>query len=198
MERIAILASGKGSNADRLCRYFRNHPTARIHLIACDRETAGVYEVARAHGITSVHLSPELRKTPGGLLDLLKQHRITFVVLAGYLRLIPGDVVEAYPGRIINLHPALLPKYGGKGMHGMHVHEAVHAAGETVTGITIHFVNEHYDEGAIIAQFSTAIEAGEAPQHIAEKIAALEAGHFAPVVESVISGLDRGDAQRSI
>lgn len=189
MERIAILASGKGSNADRLCRYFRNHPTAHIHLIVCDRETAGVYEVAREHGIPSVHLSPELRKTPGGLLNLLNEHQITFVVLAGYLRLIPGDVVEAYPGRIINLHPALLPKYGGKGMHGMHVHEAVHAAGESETGITVHFVNEHYDEGAIIAQFRTAIRLGDGPEHIAEKIAVLEAEHFAPVVEGVIAGL---------
>jgi phosphoribosylglycinamide formyltransferase-1 len=189
MERIAILASGKGSNADRLCHYFRNHPTVHIHLIVCDRETAGVYEVAREHGIPSVHLSPELRKTPGGLLNLLQAHRITFVILAGYLRLIPEDVVKAFPGRIINLHPALLPKFGGRGMHGMHVHEAVHAAGERETGITVHFVNEQYDEGAIIAQFRTAIESGDTPQRIAEKIAALEAEHFAQTADGVLAGL---------
>jgi phosphoribosylglycinamide formyltransferase-1 len=163
MEQIAILASGKGSNAGRLCTHFSHHPSARIRLIACDHETAGVYDIA-----------------------LLRENGITFIVLAGYLRLIPKAIVDAYPKRIINLHPALLPKFGGKGMHGMHVHEAVFNAGEKETGITVHFVNEKYDEGDIIAQFSVHLESGDSPQRIAEKIAKLEATHFPETVEKTI------------
>lgn len=186
MEQIAILASGKGSNADRLCRHFSQHPSARIRLIACDRETAGVYDIARAHHIPAIHLSKELRAQPEHLLELLRKEGITFIVLAGYLRLIPKAIVDGYPKRIINLHPALLPKFGGKGMHGMHVHEAVAAAGETETGITIHFVNEQYDEGDIIAQFRAAIPPGATPADLATIVAALEAKYFPGVVEQVL------------
>jgi phosphoribosylglycinamide formyltransferase-1 len=189
MEQVAILASGKGSNADRLCTWFNQHPSARIRLIVCDRETAGVYEVARQHQLPCLYLGPELRKNPAELLRVLHEYGITFIVLAGYLRLIPSEVIHAFPGRIINLHPALLPKYGGKGMHGMHVHEAVHAAGESETGITVHHVNEHYDEGAIIAQFKVSLNPQDTPQSIASKIASLEAAHFAPTVEQVILSL---------
>ncbi len=186
MEQIAILASGKGSNADRLCIHFKHHPSVRIRLIACDREMAGVYDIARAHKVPAIHLSPEIRNHPDVFLQLLKDHGITFIVLAGYLRLIPAAIVQAYPNKIINLHPALLPKFGGKGMHGMHVHEAVHAARETETGITIHYVNEHYDEGAVIAQFKVAIDDKDSPQSIAAKIAKLEAEYFPEIVENTI------------
>ncbi len=192
MEQIAILASGKGSNADRLCRHFRQHPSARISLIACDRATAGVYDIARAHQIPAIHLSDELRKNPEAFLDLLRERGITFIVLAGYLRLIPAKVIAAYPHRIINLHPALLPKFGGKGMHGMHVHEAVHAAGESETGISIHYVNEKYDEGELIAQFRVKLSPEDSPLRIAEKIAALEAKHFPDVVDQVLQSLQKG------
>lgn len=186
MEQVAILASGTGSNADRLCTRFNQHPTVRIRLIACDRETAGVYEVARRHHLPCHHLPAELRKNPEALVHFFREQGITFIVLAGYLRLIPPQLIEAYPGRIINLHPSLLPKFGGKGMHGMHVHEAVFAAKEPETGITIHHVNAHYDEGAIIAQFRTKLEAEDRPERIAEKIAALEKAHFTDTVEQVI------------
>ncbi|MFN8155624.1 MAG: formyltransferase family protein [Bacteroidia bacterium] len=187
MEQIAILASGTGSNADRLCSHFKHHPSARIRLIACDRETAGVYGIARAHNIPAIHLSKELRTHPDRFLELLREEGVTFIVLAGYLRLIPKTIVDAYPKRIINLHPALLPKYGGKGMHGMHVHEAVAAAGEKETGITIHYVNEHYDEGDIIAQFAAPLAPGATAKDIAHVIAGLEATHFPAVVEEVVS-----------
>jgi phosphoribosylglycinamide formyltransferase-1 len=187
MEQIAILASGKGSNADRLCHHFKQHPSARIRLIACDRETAGVYDIARAHHIPAIHLNKELRTQPELFLDLLRKEGITFIVLAGYLRLIPKAIVDAYPKRIINLHPALLPKFGGKGMHGMHVHEAVAAAGEKETGITIHYVNEHYDEGDIIAQFRADLPQGAKPEEIAAIIARLEATHFPQVVEELLN-----------
>lgn len=186
MEQIAILASGKGSNAGRLCTHFSHHPSVRIRLIACDHETAGVYDIAREHQIPAIYLSPELRKDPIAFLTLLRENGITFIVLAGYLRLIPKAIVDAYPKRIINLHPALLPKFGGKGMHGMHVHEAVFNAGEKETGITVHFVNEKYDEGDIIDQFSVPLEPGDSPQRIAEKIAKLEATHFPETVEKTI------------
>ena len=186
MEEIAILASGKGSNADRLCGHFKHHPLVRIRLIACDRKDAGVFDVARKHGISSVYLSPSIRKEPGALLDLLRKNGITFIILAGYLRLVPADVIAAFPRRIINLHPSLLPKFGGKGMFGMHVHEAVYAAGEKETGITIHFVNENYDEGDVIEQFRTDLIHGEGPAEIAYKIAQLETRHFAPTAEAVV------------
>ena len=187
MEQIAILASGKGSNADRLCKHFNHHPSARIRLIACDRETAGVYDIARAHNIPAIHLNKELRTHPDRFLELLREEGVTFIVLAGYLRLIPKAIVDAYPKKIINLHPALLPKFGGKGMHGMHVHEAVAAAGEEETGITVHYVNEHYDEGAVIAQFAVGLSPGATAQDIAHIIADLEAKHFAAVVEEVVT-----------
>ncbi|MBK7683890.1 MAG: phosphoribosylglycinamide formyltransferase [Bacteroidetes bacterium] len=191
MEQIAILASGRGSNADRLCQLFKQHPSARIRLIACDQETAGVYDIAREHKVPAIHLNLELRKNHDALLKLLQDEGITFIVLAGYLRLIPSTIVNAYPKRIINLHPALLPKFGGKGMHGMHVHEAVSAAQEKETGITIHYVNEKYDEGAIIAQYKVALNSNDTPQQIAGKIAELEAKYFPSCVEEVIRDLGR-------
>ena len=190
MEKIAILASGKGSNADRLCQLFKQHPSALIHLIACDQVTARVYDIAREHKVQAIHLNLELRKNHGALLNLLQDEGITFIVLAGYLRLIPSTIVHAYPKRIINLHPALLPKFGGKGMHGMHVHEAVYAAQEKETGITIHYVNEKYDEGTIIAQYKVALNSDDTPQQIAAKIAKLEAKYFPHCVEEVIQKLD--------
>lgn len=191
MEQIAILASGRGSNADRLCRLFKQHPSARIRLIACDQETAGVYDIAREHKVQAIHLRPELRKNHSALLSLFQDEGITFIVLAGYLRLLPSTIVHAYPKRIINLHPALLPKFGGKGMHGMHVHEAVAAAQEKETGITIHYVNEKYDEGAIIAQYKVALNSDDTPQQIAAKIAQLEAAYFPACVENVIKELGK-------
>jgi phosphoribosylglycinamide formyltransferase 1 len=189
MEQIAIFASGRGSNADRLCQLFKQHPSARIHLIACDQETAGVYDIARAHNIPAIHLSKELRTNPDRFLEFLREKGVTFIVLAGYLRLIPKAIVDAYPKRIINLHPALLPKFGGKGMHGMHVHEAVAAAGEKETGITVHYVNEKYDEGAIIAQYKVALDKNDSPKEIAAKIAKLEAEYFPTCVDEVIQKL---------
>lgn len=193
MEQIAIFASGRGSNADRLCQLFKHHPSARIHLIACDQETAGVYDIAREHKVRAIHLNLELRKNHDAFLKLLQDEGITFIVLAGYLRLIPSTIVHAYPKRIVNLHPALLPKFGGKGMHGKHVHEAVYAAHEKETGITIHYVNEKYDEGAIIAQYKVALEESDGPKEIAAKIAELEAKYFPLCVEEIVNELGKSN-----
>ena len=182
MKRIAIFASGKGSNADSLCSHLVNHASLKVELILSDRKEAGVFGVAEKHGVQAIYLNKELLTNPDQVVALLKEHHIDVLVLAGYLKLIPKEWIVAYPGKVFNLHPALLPKFGGKGMYGMHVHRAVAAARETETGITIHEVNEHYDEGKIIFQARTTVEPTDSPERIAEKIASLEKAFFAKVI----------------
>ena len=182
MKRIAIFASGKGSNADSLCTHLVNHASIKVELILSDRKEAGVFAVAEKHGVQAIYLNKELLTNPDQVVALLKEHHIDVLVLAGYLKLVPKEWIAAYPGKVFNLHPALLPKFGGKGMYGMHVHRAVATAGETETGITIHEVNEHYDEGKIIFQARTSVEPTDSPERIAEKIAALEKDFFANVI----------------
>lgn len=182
MKRIAIFASGKGSNADSLCTHLVNHASIKVELILSDRKEAGVFGVAEKHGVKAIYLNKELLTNPDQVVALLKEHHIDVLVLAGYLKLVPKEWIVAYAGKVFNLHPALLPKFGGKGMYGMHVHRAVAAAGETETGITIHEVNEHYDEGKIIFQAGTAVEPTDSPERIAEKIAELEKEFFAKVI----------------
>jgi phosphoribosylglycinamide formyltransferase-1 len=189
MKRIAIFASGKGSNADSLCSHLLNHASIEVALILSDRKEAGVFGVAERHGVKAVYLDKELLNNPDQVVALLKEHHIDVLVLAGYLKLVPKEWITAYPGKVFNLHPALLPKFGGKGMYGMHVHRAVAAAGETETGITIHEVNEHYDEGKILFQARTAVEPTDSPERIAEKIASLEKEHFAKVIIEVVEGI---------
>jgi phosphoribosylglycinamide formyltransferase-1 len=188
MKRIAIFASGKGSNADSLCSHLVNHASIEVALILSDRKEAGVFAVAEKHHVQAIYLSKELLNNPDQVVALLKEHQIDVLVLAGYLKLVPQEWIANYPGKIFNLHPALLPKFGGKGMYGMHVHRAV-AAGETETGITIHEVNEHYDEGKILFQARTAVEPTDSPERVAEKIAALEKEHFARVIIEVVEGI---------
>jgi phosphoribosylglycinamide formyltransferase-1 len=182
MKRIAIFASGKGSNADSLCTHLMNHATIKVELILSDRKEAGVFAVAEKHGVKAIYLNKELLTNPDQVVALLKEHHIDVLVLAGYLKLVPKEWIAAYSGKVFNLHPALLPKFGGKGMYGMHVHRAVAAAGETETGITIHEVNEHYDEGKILFQARTSVEPTDSPERIAEKIAGLEKEFFAKVI----------------
>jgi phosphoribosylglycinamide formyltransferase-1 len=189
MKRIAIFASGKGSNADSLCMHLVNHASIKVELILSDRKEAGVFGVAEKHGVQAIYLNKELLTHPDQVVALLKEHHIDVLVLAGYLKLVPKEWIAAYPGKVFNLHPALLPKFGGKGMYGMHVHRAVAAAGETETGITIHEVNEHYDEGKIIFQAHTPVEPTDSPERIAEKIAALEKEFFAKVIVGEVERL---------
>jgi phosphoribosylglycinamide formyltransferase-1 len=189
MKRIAIFASGKGSNADSLCSHLVNHTSIKVELILSDRKEAGVFAVAEKHHVQAIYLNKELLTHPDQVVALLKEHHIDVLVLAGYLKLVPNKWIAAYPGKVFNLHPALLPKFGGKGMYGMHVHRAVAAAGETETGITIHEVNEHYDEGKILFQARTAVEPTDSPERVAEKIAALEKEHFAKVIIEVVEGI---------
>ena len=189
MKRIAIFASGKGSNADSLCSHLVNHTSIEVALILSDRKEAGVFAVAEKHHVQAIYLNKELLNNPDQVVALLKEHHIDVLVLAGYLKLVPHEWIANYPGKIFNLHPALLPKFGGKGMYGMHVHRAVVAAGETETGITIHEVNEHYDEGKILFQARTAVEPTDSPERVAEKIAVLEKEHFARVITEVVEGI---------
>ncbi|MEZ4757616.1 MAG: phosphoribosylglycinamide formyltransferase [Flavobacteriales bacterium] len=188
MKRIAILASGSGSNAQRLIEHFTGSPVAEVVLVGCDQPAAGVLQRAWDLGVPSyLFTGGELR---GGAVqrELLDQH-IDLVVLAGFLRLIPADMVRAFPERIVNIHPALLPKYGGKGMYGSHVHRAVIAAGEQQSGITIHRVNEHYDEGAILFQASCPVLPDDTPDTLAARIHALEHAHYPAIVDELVRSL---------
>lgn len=151
MNRIAIFASGKGSNAEALCTHFSNHPDYKIELILCDRLDAGVYDVARNFKVPVISITRGFNDGKY-LTAVLKENKIDFVLLAGYLRLVPSEVIAAYENKILNIHPALLPDFGGKGMYGEKVHAAVIAADKSETGFTIHIVNAVYDEGKIIFQ----------------------------------------------
>ena len=152
MKKIAIFASGSGSNAENIAQYFAQNEFVDVRLIITNKADAYVLQRAEKLQIPSLLLTAKEMQDQKRVIACLKQHDIDFIVLAGYLLKIPAFLIERYPQAIINIHPALLPKFGGKGMYGAHVHEAVVAAHETQSGITIHYVNEHYDEGAIIFQ----------------------------------------------
>jgi phosphoribosylglycinamide formyltransferase 1 len=185
---IAILASGNGSNAAEIVRYFKNHIAIDVALLLSNNSQAYVLERARQLALPAkVFTRDEFKE--GTVLQWLQHDNITHIVLAGFLWLIPHHLVEAYPGKIINIHPALLPKFGGKGMYGLKVHEAVKAGGETETGITIHLVNENYDEGAILFQERCAVQTHYTPQQIAECVHQLEHAHYPKVIEQwIMSG----------
>lgn len=190
MHQIAIFASGSGTNAENIAEYFKWHPEIRITLILSNRPDAFVLERASRLGIPSYIFDRKEFYESEKVLNELKKHKIDFIVLAGFLWLIPDYLIKAYPGRIVNIHPALLPKFGGKGMYGDKVHQAVIAAGEKRTGISIHYVNDRYDEGAIIFQDSFEIVPGDTPESIAKRVHLLEYRHFPRVIEEVLSKLD--------
>ncbi len=185
MKRIAILASGNGTNAQRLIEHFRGNAHTGIALVGCDNPKASVIHRAWELGVPSYLFSgKELQD--GAVLRELQDQRIDLIVLAGFLRLIPVELVRAFPKRIMNIHPALLPEYGGKGMYGDLVHQAVIAAGAKESGITIHYVNERYDEGEHIAQFRCPVLPGDDANSLADRIRTLEHQHYPIVVESLI------------
>ncbi|MCB0570699.1 MAG: phosphoribosylglycinamide formyltransferase [Phaeodactylibacter sp.] len=187
MSNLAIFASGTGSNAAKIIEYFREEPNIRVRLVVSNKATAPVLGLAERNGIESMVISRAGFYETETLLQELGARNIDFIVLAGFLWLIPPYLVRAFAGRLVNIHPALLPKYGGKGMYGMNVHRAVKAAGEKETGITIHYVNERYDEGDAIFQARCTIDAGDSPEDIAHKVQVLEHEHFAPVIERLVS-----------
>lgn len=184
--RIAVFASGKGSNAINLIRYFNNHPSIEIGFVLSNKSDAPVLNSAKELGIEVLYLSNQEVANGDFLVQICQSHHIDWIMLAGYLRLIPGELIQHFENRIINLHPSLLPNYGGKGMHGGHVHEAVIANKETESGITVHFVNEEFDKGRIIAQFRCGINSNDTSSTLAQKIHVLEQSYLPVVVEKTI------------
>lgn len=185
-KRIAIFASGSGSNCENLIRYFEGSDVVECALVVSNKADAYVLERAQRLGVPTAVMPKAQLNDPEAMLPLLKKYDIAFIVLAGFLPLVPNFIIEAFPRRIVNLHPALLPKYGGKGMWGHHVHEAVKAAGETETGMTVHWVTPVCDGGDIIAQYKCEIAPSDSVEDIAEKEHQLEMRYFPEVVERII------------
>ncbi|MFD2521847.1 phosphoribosylglycinamide formyltransferase [Emticicia soli] len=188
MKRIAIFASGSGSNAEKIINYFQDNELVQVDLLFTNNPQAGIIERGRRLGVPTIIFDKKSFAKTDKIVEILKKQEIDWVILAGFLWLIPANLVKAYPNKIINIHPALLPKYGGKGMWGHFVHEAVHANKDTESGITIHYVNEHYDEGEVIFQAKCDIEEGDSPEDIAAKVQVLEHKHFPEVIEKLILG----------
>ncbi|MEX0966222.1 MAG: phosphoribosylglycinamide formyltransferase [Bacteroidia bacterium] len=182
---LAIFASGSGTNAENIIRYFSKNPDVEVVLVLCNNAQAGVLDRARRL-LVETHIFNNQELKDKTILHLLQQKKVNWVVLAGFLWRIPPHLVNAFPQRIINIHPALLPKFGGKGMYGMNVHKVVKAAGEIETGITIHYIDEAYDRGQIIFQAKAAVDAKDSAVDIAAKIHKLEMKHFPVIIEKEI------------
>lgn len=188
-QKIAIFLSGSGSNARNICSYFKNHGEIEVGLLLSNKENSGAKAIAEEFNIPYFIFNKEQFYHTNEVIFKLTHFQINTLVLAGFLWLIPENLLEKYPDSIINIHPALLPKYGGKGMHGMHVHEAVWQNKETETGITIHLCNKEYDKGEVLFQTSVSIEDTDTPEMIAKKVLQLEHEFFPRVIEEyVLSG----------
>lgn len=186
---IAIFVSGGGTNCENIIRYFEDHE--KIHPVLVVSNKADAYALTRAErlGVPTAVAPKAVLNDPTAMLPLLKEHEVDFIVLAGFLPMVPDFLLEAYPRRIVNIHPSLLPKFGGKGMWGHHVHEAVKEAGETETGMTVHWVSAECDGGDIIAQFRCAITPDDSADDIAEKEHQLEMEHYPKVIEKLLEVL---------
>lgn len=182
---MAIFVSGSGTNCENLIRYFEDKPEVKVALVLSNRADAYALVRARRLGVETMVMNRQQINDPAVLLPELEKRRINFIVLAGFLLMAPQFLIDAYPKRMINLHPALLPKFGGKGMYGHHVHEAVKAAGETETGFTVHYVSNVCDGGEIIAQRKVALSPDDTPETIAEKEHQLEMKYFPQIVLSL-------------
>jgi len=193
MHHIAIFASGTGSNAKKIVEYFKNHDKVKVSLIVSNNEKAPVLEMARSNNIPVLVIDRNRFYNSEDILKKISIYHIDFIVLAGFLLLIPAYLIKEFPNRIVNIHPALLPKFGGKGMYGMNVHKAVKAANEKQSGITIHYVNENYDEGKILFQASCPITPQDSPETIAQKVLQLEHQHYSKVIENILIKKDVRD-----
>ncbi len=186
MIKLAVFASGSGSNAQRIIEYFASHARIRISLIITNKQDAFVIERAKRLNVPCIYCNRSDFYETGKVLEILQKEQIDWIILAGFLWMVPIDLLQNYPNHIVNIHPALLPKYGGKGMYGMKVHEAVVAASEAQSGITIHYVNEKYDEGELIFQAHCRVDPNDTPEMLAEKIHQLEYEHFPKIIEQLI------------
>jgi phosphoribosylglycinamide formyltransferase 1 len=186
---IAIFASGTGSNARRIMEHFQHSDAVQVRLVVSNKADAGVLDIAREMGVETLIIHRESFYRSEAVVEDLRSRHISFIVLAGFLWLVPAYLVQAFPRAIVNIHPALLPKFGGKGMYGAHVHEAVKLAGEVETGITIHYVDECYDEGQTIFQARCPVLPADTPSDIARRVLALEHQHFPVVIEQVLMKL---------
>lgn len=185
-KRISVFASGSGSNAEKFFEFFHHDQDIEIVSLFTNNKSAGVIERANRFKIPHHVYNRNFWENGEVIIKLLEDQKIDFIVLAGFMLLVPDELVTAYPNRIFNIHPALLPKFGGQGMYGMNVHKAVKASGETKSGITIHFVNEHYDEGKIIGQVSCPINPSDSPEEIAKKVLKLEHENYPKVIAEVV------------
>jgi len=188
MKKVVLFASGSGSNVQRICEYFKDNAAVSFPHLFCNKKEAYVLERAKQLGLDATVFNRDDFYKGDKILNQLKEIQPDIIVLAGFLWLMPEDIVKAFPNAIINIHPALLPAYGGKGMYGMKVHQAVKDNKENQTGITIHYVNEEYDEGNIIFQQSCPLNATDTPKDIAAKVHALEYEHFPRVIEQLLFG----------
>ncbi len=186
-KRIAIFASGGGSNAEAIVAFFSEKPEVSVSYFLTNKIDAGIIKRGKRLGIPTLVFSKKNFVHSLDVVDFLKSQKIDLVVLAGFLWLIPTSLIAAYPERIVNIHPALLPKFGGKGMWGHYVHEAVVQNKETESGITIHLVNENYDEGKVLFQASCPVKATDTPEDVAANVLKLEHQHFARVIEGLLS-----------
>ncbi|MBQ3244863.1 MAG: phosphoribosylglycinamide formyltransferase [Bacteroidaceae bacterium] len=190
VKKIAILASGSGSNAENIAKYFNGKGYAEVSFIIANNPNAYVIERAKRLGIECAVVTKAEFMEADGIIAMLKEREIDFVVLAGFLLLVPAKLIQAYPGRIVNIHPALLPKHGGKGMYGDRVHKAVVECGDTESGITIHLIDEQYDKGTTFFQAKCPVLPTDTPDDVATKVHALEYEHFPHVIEEILHTLD--------
>lgn len=187
MNRIVIFASGSGSNAENLIKFFHNRDNASVIQVLTNNPRAKVLDRCKKLEVSALAFNKIAFTETDDVLNILKASQPDLIVLAGFLWKFPGHILDAFQNKVINIHPALLPSYGGKGMYGMHVHMAVVANNESETGITIHYVNEHYDEGAIIFQAKCDVAPSDSAEDVAAKIHELEMAHFPKVVEKLLS-----------
>lgn len=189
MKNIAIFASGEGSNAQNIIDYFKSSTAVKVSLVLTNKSSANVLKRAEREHIPTLIIDRHAFYESDQIVDILKSAKIDLIVLGGFLWMIPERLINAFPNKIINIHPALLPKFGGKGMYGMHVHKAVIAAKEKESGISIHYVNEQYDEGKLISQHNCIVSDMDTPDTLATKIHELESEYFPSVIERIISSI---------
>ena len=186
MKRIAIFASGTGTNAARIMEHFSDHPAAQVALVVCNKPQAGVLSIAATHKVDTLLIERERFMEGDGYGEVLQEKKIDWIILAGFLWKVPTSLLHQFKGRIVNIHPALLPAFGGKGMYGNRVHEAVLAATVSESGITIHYVDEEYDHGATIFQARCPVFASDTADTLAARIHALEHQHYPRVIEALV------------